>query len=215
MGSPSELGTFLPAFDRRLDTGYRARGAGAATLEIAFHRPQTLRGVMLFLGETPAQWSLGAADNAADLNGRSGTYRELVPLRRSPVIGGDDVKLAKAVTASHLRLTVTPDSPQARVEIRELNLLAEQTLEAIGLRAKGRAIRRGDPATLEIEGYFSGGETRLVSADGVEWTVMPTGAASLSRNGRFLPRRLGPLSIAARVGKLTSPPLQLVVIEAD
>ena len=214
-GSPSDLGTFLPAFDRHLESGYKVKEAGAATLEVAFPKPQTLHGVAYFAGEAAGQWTLAAADNAADLEGRRGSYQELIPRRRTVAVGGDTVKLAKPVTASHFRLSVTPDSPQAHVEIREFNLLGEQTLEAIGLRSTARTIRQNDPANLEIDGYFSGGETRAVAANGAEWTVLPAGAANVAKNGRFLPRRLGPISIAVRVGKMTSPPLQLVVVDAD
>jgi hypothetical protein len=214
-GSPSDVGTFLPAFDRRLDTGYHAREAGPATLDLGFAAPQTLRAVTLFAGEGASRWSLCGAENAADLDGRRGTFRELVPLRRSATVGGDEVKLPAATRLSHLRLTVVPDSAQAKAEIRELNLLAEQSLEAIGVRSTARTIRRGDPSSLEIEGYFSGGETRPVVGNGIEWTVAPVGAATIARNGRFLPRRVGPMSVAVRVGTLASPPLQLVVIEAD
>src|SRR5687768_8651693 len=61
-GSPGTLGTFLPLFDRRLDTAYTAKEAGPATINVTFHRPQKLHAVRLLLGEGRYEWSVAVAD---------------------------------------------------------------------------------------------------------------------------------------------------------
>lgn len=215
-GTPSELGGFVPAFDRHLDTRYRARDAGAATLTLAFRDPQLLHGLTLYPGAGRYRWSAAVADSIADLDGRSNSFHELVPERAAGGIGtGDEVKLAKVETVKAIRINIVPEVKESRVEVRDLMLVAEQRLEAIAVESPSRAAPVGDRFPLTVTGFFSGGETRELAGSGLEWTVNPPTAARIDRNNHLVARRRGSFSVNVRYGDFTSAPLVLAGVEAD
>lgn len=215
-GTPSEVGGFVPAFDRRLDTIYRAREAGAATFTLAFRDPQLLHGLTLYLGAGRYRWSAAVADSVADLDGRSNSFHELVPERAAGEIGtGDEVKLTKAETVKAIRINIVPEAKESRVEIRDLMLVAEQRLEAISVESPSRAAPVGDRFPLTVTGFFSGGETRELAGGGLEWTVNPSTAARIDRNNHLVARRRGSFSVSVRYSGFASAPLVLGGVEAD
>jgi hypothetical protein len=218
-GTPSKLGGFLGAFDRNLETAYEAREAGPASIDLVFSRPQTLHEVRLLLGAGQYEWSLAAADSREDLEGTAATFRFLATARNKVATKGtdswDEVKLSPAVTARALRLRVVPAPGTEKVVVRELNLTAAQSLEAIFLKAASAAIPEGEQVPLEVTGYFSGGDTRPLAGKALQWTILPGPAARMTTNNRIVGRRKGPLQVSVRLDRFQSPPLALEVVDAD
>lgn len=213
-GTPSKLGGFVPAFDRRLDTEYEPQGAGAAQLVITFARPQTLTAVRLLPAEGEYEWRLEGAGSRPDLDGRVGSYRELMASQRR--VGGvwAEVRWPAPVNTRLLRFTLTPISGGDRVRVREVNLEAEQELESISIRTGSRFLPVGERISLGVLGYFSGGETRPLKSKGFAWQINPIPAARIDR-GFIVGRRQGPVEVRVSWGKLTSVPLSLQVVDPD
>jgi hypothetical protein len=215
-GTPSRSGGFLYAFDQRLNTSYEARDPGPATLDVAFARPQTLRSIRLALGDGRRQWSVAVADSQSDLETKGAGFRVLVPSRdRATPVDWDEVTFPAPETVRALRLTVTPASERDHVVIREFNLTGEQTLESLSLGAASTALPLGEMVPLEVTGYYSGGSTRLLTGKALRWTITPDPAARISGQNRIVGRRKGPLQVTVSLGKLTSPPLPLEVVDGD
>jgi hypothetical protein len=215
-GTPSELGGFVPAFDRHLDTSYKAREAGTATLDLAFRDPQTLHNVILYLGEGRYRWSAAAADSIADLNAHTGSYRELVPDHPSRELnGGDEFKLPDGITYRALRFTIVPESKETHVVVRELLLTADQKLEALAVEAPSQAAPVGERMPLRVTGFFSGGESRELAGSGLNWTVNPPAAARVDRDNRLVARRRGSFNVQVQYDRFTSTPLGFNGVDAD
>jgi hypothetical protein len=218
-GDPGKLGGFTPAFDRKLDTSYEAKAPGPVQINLAFSRPQPLRSIRLLLGETPCEWSLAAAESAADLE-RPDALRVLVaPGAGKLTQGWEEADLAgplgKEASVQALRLTLTPKTKGGSVTLRECNLIGEQTLEALGISVKTAAVPQGEPFPLEVVGFFSGGETRTVSSRAFRWTVTPSNSARLTGSNRLLGLRKGPMELRLQFEKLTAPPLPLEVVDGN
>ena len=215
-GTPSSVGTFLPAFDRRLDTAYTAKEAGTAILDVTFHRPQTLHFVRVMLDEGRYEWSVASAETPEDLDRGAGTFRYVVTAQQTQSVGGwMEGKLISPTAVKALRLTVRPLSAQGKVTVKEINLVAEQKLETLSLKAPSHSIPIGEQVPLEVTAYFSGGETRTAKGKSLKWTVRPDVAARMTTSARIVGRRKGPIEIGVAFGKLASPPLQLQVVEGD
>jgi hypothetical protein len=215
-GTPSELGGFLPAFDRHLDTSYKARTAGPASLDLAFRTPQMLRSLSLFPGDGRYRWSIAAADSNAELDAKTGSYRELMSERVGRELSsGYEVKLSSETPIRVLRITMVPENRESRVTIRDLLLVAEQSLESVAVEAPSRSAPLGDRFPLQVTGFFSGGETRELVGSGLDWTVTPSVYARVDRDTRLVARRRGSFSVSVRCDRFTSVPLTLAGIDGD
>jgi hypothetical protein len=214
-GTPSKLGGFLYAFDRRLDTEYVAKEPGRAHLDLAFAKPQALHSIRMLLGEGRGRWSLSSAESAADLeNGRN--TRELIPMRDRIGVGNwDEAKLPAGAPVRVLRLTIEPAEPKASVVLRECNFSGEQSLEAVSVKSASTAIQQNLQTPLEVMGYFSGGEQREITGKGLTWRIVPERAARMAQHNRILGLRLGPIQVSVQVNNLVSPPHLLEVVPAD
>lgn len=214
-GTPGKLGGFLPAFDRRLDTAYEATEAGTAVLDIAFARPQLLREARLRFGEGRYEWSLAGAASLAELERGGGEVRWLIPPRvREPATLWDEATFPPAGVQA-VRLAVRRAAGEEPVTLVECNLLAEQSLEALGVRSAGPAVPAGQLFPLEVIGLFSGGEQRPLAGRGIRLHIAPPTAARVSNALRIVGVRRGPFEVRATLGRLTSPPLPLEVVDAD
>jgi hypothetical protein len=214
-GSPGKIDGFLPAFDERPGTAYEAREAGPARIDIAFQRPQTLHEVRVLLDESAFRWSLAGADSLVDLENARGTFRVLAPEREAPAEGWDQVRFAAPQRVQALRLTVTPGRQGSMVVVREWSLLADQSLEALSILAPSTTVPLIRMVPLDVQGYFSGGATRLIRSKSVRWSITPSTAARVVSPNRILGRRIGPIRVAASLGEITSTPLNLEVVDAE
>ena len=220
-GTPSKLGSFLPAFDRKLDTNYEAKEPGPVHLDITFSRPQPLRSIRLLLGDTPCEWSLAVAESGADLEREAEKPRYLVaPGTGKAVLGWEEAQFAgkepaENVSVKALRLTLTPKTKGGTVLLRECNLIGEQTLEAIGISIKNAAVPLGENYPLEVMGFFSGGETRPVTSRAFKWTITPTTSARVTGGNNLLGLRKGPMELRLQFEKLIAPPVPLEVVDGN
>jgi hypothetical protein len=216
-GTPGLNSSFINAFDRRLDTQYQAREPGAAQILVAFSRPQVLRSIRLLPGERAGSWSLHAGESLKALEAGEG-LREIVPTQtiREAVgsFGWVEAKLP-AEPARALRLTLTPADPQSRAALRECNLLGEQTLEAINLKARSPYLELDEATPVEVIGYFSGGETREIRPGRLTWKVTPAAAARVVGSNRILAKRRGPIQVTAQFGTLITPTQPFEGVEGD
>lgn len=211
-GTPSREAGFLYAFDRRLATVFTAREPGPAYLDVVFNRPRMVQNIRFQTPEAGYHWTLLAGDSVEELAKGAATVQTLARgENRLQTDAWQDVKLPKAIPMTALRLSVEPEDKTQRVRISELQIIGEQYLQAISLKSKSPAIDLNAEVPLELEGYFTGGETRLITSKNVRWTVTPTVMARVNGHQRIQGRRRGALQVSAGLGKLESPPLPLVV----
>jgi hypothetical protein len=202
-------GLALAAFDRRLDQGCEIRTA--ATLALAFRRPQSLHEVRVLTAGGACEWSLSTGDSLTALEQGAGSTRVLVPPRQRLAGGAwDEVKLPQPTPVTAVRLNVRPTGASP-VQLQECNLLVEQTLTGITLTSTRSVILRDDPVYLSIRGRFSGGEERLIDARELKFTIAPPNYARVDSKGRIIATRKGSIGVVAQWDRLTSPPLLLEV----
>jgi hypothetical protein len=79
--TPSDIGSVENLFDQDLSTLYRTSTGNPASVQITFNRPQTFRGFRFYgagAAIPPAyRLNIEAADTAADLENRAGSYRQI------------------------------------------------------------------------------------------------------------------------------------------
>ena len=211
-GTPSKEAGFLYAFDRRLATVYAAREPGPAHIDVVFNRPRVVRNVRFLTPEGGYRWTLLAGGSFEELESGAPMVQALARGENRLVTDSwQDVKLPGDTPITALRLLVEPEEKTQHVRISELQLIGEQRLEAISLKSKSPAIDLNAEVPLELEGYFNGGETRLITSKKVRWTVTPSVMARVNSHQRIQGRRRGALHVRAGLGKLESPPLPLTV----
>jgi len=109
--STFDIGTIENLFDGNTTTLARTAAVNPAEVTLEFDAPQTVAGFRSYFaaawGDPAYEYVIEAADTRADLDGRTGSYMQLVPVTGTPSDTWSAVTLATAHTARVFRLTAT------------------------------------------------------------------------------------------------------------
>ena len=125
--TPIDIGPIASLFDGRVDTLIRTPDIDPAVVTLTFSEPQTFHGFRAYFsyasGDPAILWQVETADTLADLNGRTGSWRQAVPLTGTPVDQYSSVGLATPIAARLARLTATKLLGDDYVHLNEWQLI--------------------------------------------------------------------------------------------
>jgi len=156
--TPFDHGQVGNLFDGNTSTLARTPSIDPAVVTLEFDEPETVTGFRAFFshagGDPAYQYEVEAADSLADLDGRTGSYRLLVPATGTPSDAYSTVTLDTAHTARLFRLTATRLTGDNYVHVNEWSLLgtgqAEADAPTAELTSAGVAERGGTAHFLDV-----------------------------------------------------------------
>jgi formylglycine-generating enzyme len=122
-----DIGPISNLFDGSVNTLIRTPNIDPAVVTLTFTQPQTLRGFRAYFsyasGNPAILWQVETADTQADLDSRTGTWRQAVASTGTPIETYSTVTLGAPVTARLARFTATKLQGDDYVHINEWQLL--------------------------------------------------------------------------------------------
>jgi len=179
-----DIGPITNLFDGSVSTLIRTPNIDPAVVTLSFSAPQTIHGFRCWFshasGNPAYRWKVETADSQADLDARTGSYRERVPLTGALSDAASTVTLATPATARLARLTATKLNGDDYVHINEWQLLGPPVADTVPPTAAGLSEHVTTP----------GGTAQFINvtyadAAGVDTASMDTGDVMVNGPGGF------------------------------
>jgi DNA-binding beta-propeller fold protein YncE len=139
--SPSDIGAPADVFDRDPDTLLRSAAVNPAEVTVSFAGPVTFEGFRVLFshasGDPAYRWRIDAANRLADLEARTGSFRELVPWTDTPSGVSSEGVVAAPTGVRIVRLTVERLTGDAFVHVNEWEMFGT---DAFGLFQNPRGL---------------------------------------------------------------------------
>lgn len=212
-GSKPEQGSLDLAFDSNSHTAVRVSPSTTqAFFQVALDRPRPVEfSEATFAGEGAYSWSLSAADSAADMEGRKGSYRALSPARATPGEQMDQVTFIKPRAYRVYRLECRRQSGEGPLGLAEWALWSPQELAQMEVAAPVLTVANGGKLPLRVDGRFDAGARQNLTPD-VTWEISPPARANVDPFTRLVGREPGPVRLTAHLGSYRSQPIDVEVL---
>jgi hypothetical protein len=122
-GTTIDIGPLANMFDGSTSTIVRTPNINPASFQAAFDAPQTFHGFRLYFQGGQSSWSIETADTQADLDGKTGSWKQVVPTTVTPADQFSVVTLASSVSAKFVKLVATRLVGDGYVHIAEWQML--------------------------------------------------------------------------------------------
>ena len=181
--SPSDIGNPDKVFDGNLGTLYRSAAVNPAFIQLAFTSARTINGFRVsFSSGGPYQWKVEAADNQADMDGKTGSWAELLPWQSAT---GDDLlhdqDLPAPATARIYKLVVQRLTDNY-VHINEWGLHGPVTIGAIEVVPANLELPHPCSWSYKCKGWEAGGASYDLTGE-VAWSSSNPDAATVATSG--------------------------------
>jgi hypothetical protein len=195
--------------------GNRYTGAefssGQAWLQVVLDRPYAVSQAAVTPVGASCEWSLDAADSAADLQAGKRTFQRLVGPRPSEPENGSLATFPKPRSFRAYRLTLRATTPGARPRLGEWNLWTEQRLARVRLESFSAEMAVGGTLPLRADGTCDAGARQNVTPD-AQWIIEPPSRGTVDAFSRFVAAEPGSVRISAAHQGVRSAPLELNVL---
>lgn len=200
--SPPDIGNPDMVFDGNLGTLYRSADVNPAFIQLAFTSARTIDGFRVsFSSGGPYQWKVEAADTQADMDGKTGSWAELLPWQ--PATGDDllhDQDLPAPATARICKLVVQRVNDNY-VHINEWGLHGLVTIGAIDVVAASLELPHPNSRAYTCTGWATGGTSYDLTGE-VAWSSSNPDAATVAASGMATTVAPGTTEIGAVLGDL-------------
>ncbi len=197
-----DIGDPDKVFDGNLGTLYRSAAVNPAFIQLAFTSARTIDGFRVsFSSGGPYQWKVEAADTQADMDGKTGSWAELLPWQAAT---GDDLlhdqDLPAPVTARIYKLVVQRVNDNY-VHINEWGLHGLVTIGAIDVVPASLELPHPNSRAYTCTGWETGGTSYDLTGE-VAWSSSNPDAATVAASGMVTTVAPGTTEIGAVLGDL-------------
>ncbi|MCF7733534.1 MAG: hypothetical protein K9N23_17730 [Akkermansiaceae bacterium] len=196
-----------------------------AVVTVTFTAPTVVGAARAAFGAAPHEWTLDAADSAADLAGETGSF---VRIFGPEEISGDGPQWQEwndsPVTRTVFRFTIARLESGSSVEIRELELQRPKTVRTLMIGGEEvrvnhfeivpdqAIVRLGESTPLATELSLSLGPDRFQVADTATWSSSVPGVATVT-GGVIQTAGVGPTTITAAYDSFFTATAQVTVVD--
>lgn len=208
--SPLAAGNLESAFDSNRHTYADLSGPGS--IRIVLNRPRPIEEIDLEFGAGGRfQWSVQAADSAADLEKRRGTFRVLVSPRAIDGEKPDQATFADPRPFRVYALECSRVQGEGPIPLAEWALWAPQEISRIQVQAFAPDVARGARLPLRADALYEAGAHLNLTSE-VTWEVSPVSAGSVDPLGRLVGGEPAPAKVIAEFRRWRSAPLEVAVL---
>lgn len=186
------------------------------SIQVVLDRPRALSAVNLEIPEgDTVRWSLEGASSLAELTGRRGRYRLLVPEREARGGALDQAPLQTAPEFRVYRLEARPASGSGPVRIAEWSLWAEQAMAEIDVEVfVPTAAAQGGLLQLRALARLDAGARQNVTRQ-TRWEITPPERGTVDDLSRFVGNQPGKATLVAHYANLRSKPVTIDVLPLE